>query len=152
VASCTHKNKRLSPFFILIKLKKWLGFYFYECIALFAMYLDKNYIANNAAALHRKNHTQKPLYRTAENLIHIDLQPIWHVHKFLSFKNFVHKKIFSCCKPPSRPKGGEGIKKAACIFCKRLNDFLICIFLLSCLSPNEGTKQKTNGSKTMFYF
>jgi len=39
------------------------------------------------------------LYQTAENLIHIDLQPIWHVHKFLSFKNFVHKKIFFC-KPP----------------------------------------------------
>jgi hypothetical protein len=35
------------------------------------------------------------LYPTAENLIHIELQPILHVHKFLSFKNFVHKKIFS---------------------------------------------------------
>jgi hypothetical protein len=55
------KIKDCRHFFILIKLKKWLGFYFYECIALFAMYLDKNYIANNAAALHRKNHTREAI-------------------------------------------------------------------------------------------
>jgi hypothetical protein len=60
------------------------------------MYLDKNYIAYNAAALHRKNHTQKPLYKIAENLIHIDLQPIWHSGKLFYKQNFGDKKIFSC--------------------------------------------------------
>jgi hypothetical protein len=92
---------------------------FYECIALYAMYLNKNYIANNAAALHRKNHTQKPLYPTAENLIHIELQPIWHSGKLFASRYFGDKNLFSCCKPPSRPKGGEGIKKPAA-FCDRL--------------------------------
>jgi hypothetical protein len=104
----------------LIKLKKWLGFYFYECMALCTMYLTKNYIVHNAAALHRKNHTQKPLYPTAENLIHIELQPIWHSGKLFIERYFGDKKIFSCCKPPSRPKGGEGTNNKAADICSGL--------------------------------
>ncbi|OJY82402.1 MAG: hypothetical protein BGP13_22285 [Sphingobacteriales bacterium 40-81] len=55
---------------------------------------EKNYIAYNAAALHNKNHTPKPSCKSAENLIHIALQPMWQSGKLFSERNFGDKKIF----------------------------------------------------------
>jgi hypothetical protein len=56
------------------------------------MYLTKNYIVHNAAALHNKNCTQKPFIIFSGSLAHIDLQPIWHSGKLFIERNFGDKK------------------------------------------------------------
>jgi hypothetical protein len=44
----------------------------------------------------QKNHTPKPSYKSAENIIHIELQPMWQSGKLFIEQNFGDKKIFSC--------------------------------------------------------
>jgi hypothetical protein len=75
-------------------------------------------------AIHRKNHTQKPLYKIAESLIHIALQSIWHSGKLFIERKFGDKKIFSCV-------GASAAKLQAVKNKSPVRGFVIIYFLLN---------------------
>jgi hypothetical protein len=105
-------KKKTVAIFYFDNLKKWPGFYFFGRMALFAIYLGENYMANNAAAPHGKNRTQKPFPKTGETLIHIGYRPFWQGGKLFEGPKFGDKKIFSCGRPPGRHTAAENDRRA----------------------------------------